>query len=161
MIAMVLAIIIILGIGLVLADSQRSWNVMYNRIYSDVATESYVARKTFDSVIRKASRNKLLLDDNGTWIEVYSYQDADSPAVDRYTRFYYEDNENGGQLKVEYGNWNPSEENPRDVERIQTVCSNVSSCVFTVAGRSVQMIITLDNGSQTATIVSSAVMHNQ
>ena len=153
MLATLLATIVVLAIGFTLVDSQRGWNRMYNRIYSDVATDSYVARRMFDSVIRKASKEKFLLDGAGNWIEVYYYADANSTDVDRYARFAYD---GVSQLDIEYGIVEP-----RQTLSIQAVCGNVSSCVFKGAGYSAQMILTLDNGSQTATIVSSAVMHNQ
>ena len=72
-IAAAIGLIVTLGIAVILVDSQRGWQRMYNRIYSDVATDSYVARKTFDSVIRKASSETFLLDAAGSWIEVYYY----------------------------------------------------------------------------------------
>ena len=151
---MVAAVIVILGIGIILADSQRGWHRMYNRVYSDVVVDSYVARKRFDVVIRKASSENFLLDDAGSWIEVYYYADGNSVVVDRYARFYESDDDD--QLNVEYGKLNP-----RETLTTQTVCENVSDCIFKRAGRSAQMILTLDNGSQTATVTSSAVMHNQ
>ena len=153
MITVVLAAIIMFGIGVMVVDSQRGWHRMYNRIYSDVATDSYVARKTFDSVIRKASSEKLLLDAAGNWLEVYYYADANSAVVDRYARFSYDGID---QLDIEYGIVEP-----RQTLSIRPVCENVSSCVFKASGCSAQMILTLDDGSQTATIVSSSVMHNQ
>jgi len=155
MIATVLAIIVLLGISIMLADSQRGWNRMYSRIYSDVVTDSYVARKAFDAVIRKASKEKYLLDDAGNWIEVYYYADANSTVVDRYARFFC-DGEPDGTLNVERGRLNP-----RQTLTISTICGNVSSCDFKATGASVQIVLTLDNGSQTATVTSSAVMHNQ
>ena len=151
-ITVVVSTIVIIGIGVVLADSQRDWNRMYNRIYSDVVTDSYVARKRFDAVIRKASREKLLVDDAGNWLEVNYYADSDSEVVDRYARFY----EASGQVSIEYGKLDP-----RETLTTTIVCENVSNCVFKQAGRSAQMILTLDNGSQTVTTTSSAVMHNQ
>ncbi len=161
MVTVMLSTIIMFGIGFMVVESQRGWNRMYNRVYSDVVTNSYVARKTFDAVIRKASSEKILLDEDGTWLEVYYYADANSASVDRYARFYYSEggqSETGaeGQLNIEYG-----KAEPRETLAIQTVCENVSSCVFKVAGRSAQMILTLDDGTQTATVVSSSVMHNQ
>jgi len=152
-----ISVIVVLGIGVVLVDSQRGWNTMYNRIYSDVATDGFVARRTFDAVIRKASSEKILLDSAGNWIEIYYYADSSSTAVDCYARFYYDN----GTLKAEYGDWDPDDSDPRTVTRTDIISSNVSSCVFKGQGRSVQMILTLDNGTQTATVTSSAVMHNQ
>ena len=151
-ITVVVSTIVIIGIGVVLADSQRGWNKMYNRVYSDVVTDGYVARKMFDAVIRKASREKLLVDDAGNWIEVYYYADGSSTIIDRYARFY----ETEGQLNIEYGKLDP-----RETLTTQTVCENVSDCVFKGTGCSAQMMLTLDNGLQTATVTSSAVMHNQ
>ena len=52
MITMVIMVIVISAIGVVLFDSQRGWNFMYNRLYSDVVADSYVARKKFDAVMR-------------------------------------------------------------------------------------------------------------
>jgi Tfp pilus assembly protein FimT len=154
MITVLIVTMVMFGIGVMVVDSQRGWNRMYNRIYSDVATGSYVARRTFDSVIRKASGGQLLLDDAATWIEVYYYADANSAVIDRYARFSYDAGDS--QLSIEYGI-----AEPRQTLSVQTVCENVSSCVFKRAGRSAQMMLTLDDGSQTASVVTSAVMHNQ
>lgn len=151
LVALSISIIILLGIGIVLADSYRGWNAMYSRIYSDVVVDGHIARRVFDSVIRKASRKNILVDAAGIWVEVYYYADANSTDVDRYARFYRA----GGQLNVDYGKLEPKE-----TLTTQTVCSNVSSCVFTATGASVQMVLTLDNGSETATVMSSAVAHN-
>ena len=151
MIAMIFLGIVTVGVGIVLADSQRGWNQMYNRIYSGVVTDGHVARRMFDTVIRKASRQNIQVDGAGTWVEVDYYADANSVVVDRYARFYV----SVGELKVEHGNLDPG-----DVLSTQRVCSNVSACVFTVTGPAVQMVLKLDNGSETATVMSSAVTHN-
>lgn len=144
--------IVFAAIGIVLVDSLNGWHKMYECVYSDVVTGGYVASKTFDRVIRQASSEKFLSDDAGSWIEVYNYADSNSTAVDRYTYFYEDD----GQLKIEHGRLSP-----RETISIHTICGNVSSCLFKEVGRSAQMILTLDNGSMTATVVSSSVMQNQ
>lgn len=150
--AMVLALIVISSTGIILVDSQRGWHRMYNKIYADVVTDSYVARATFDSVVRKASGENYLLSETGNWVEVYYYADASSTSLDRYALFYYEYD---GQLNVEYGSLDP-----RQTLDVQTICDNVTNCTFGGSGRSVQMVLTLDDGSQSATVVTSAVMHN-
>jgi len=149
--AMAITLIVILAVGVALVDGQRGWSIQYDRIYSDVFTDGYVARKKFDAVMRTASREKFLLDDTGSWIEVYYYADDTSTVVDRYARFYTAN----GNLNVEYGKYNPT-----STDTIETVCENVSGCIFKQVGRSTQMILTLDNGTQTNTVVSSAVTHN-
>lgn len=152
MIATTIMVIVACAIGVVIADTQRGWNIMYDRIYSDVITDGYVARKQFDAMIRKASREKILIGDAGSWLEVYFYADDSSTVVDRYARFYAAD----GDLNLEYGQLNP-----RATLSVETVCGNVAGCTFKQAGMSVQMILTLDNGTQDNIIVSSAVTHNE
>ena len=150
-VAMSIAIIPILTIGIILSDSQRGWNSMYERVYSDVVTDSYVARKTFDAVTRKATWERITLAEDESWIEVYYYLNDDSTVLDRFARFYLTQ----GQLNVDHGDLETGE-----TLATYTACRNVSNCTFKAAGRSVQMILTLDNGEQTLTTVSSAVMHN-
>lgn len=152
MIAMVIMMIVGLAIGVVIVDGQIGWNTMYDRLNSDVATDGYVARKKFDVVMRSASRGQFLLDTEGTWVEVFSYASPASTVADRYSRFYVSD----GDLNLEYG-----QVDPRVTLNVETVCGNVSECTFRQAGTSTQMILMLDNGTQTNTIVTSAVTHNQ
>jgi len=121
MVAIAIGGIVMFGVAIILADSQRGWNAMYNRTYSDVVTDGHIARRTFDRVIRKASADNITLDDAGLWVEVRYYQDANSIAVDRYAHFYEAD----GQLNIEYGRLNP-----RETLDVQTVCENVQGCVF-------------------------------
>jgi hypothetical protein len=61
-----------------------------------------------------------------------------------------------GDLNFEYGQLQP-----RATLGVETVCENVTLCTFKQAGQSIQMILTLDNGTQTNTIVTSAVTNNQ
>jgi prepilin-type N-terminal cleavage/methylation domain-containing protein len=150
-IAMTITLIVVLAIGLALVDGQRGWNIQYDRIYSDVITDGYVARRKFDAVMRTASRENFLLDDAGSWVEVYYYADDTSTVVDRYARFYVAN----GNLNVEYGQLDP-----KVTLTTETVCGNVSSCTFEQLGRSIQMICKLDDGTRTNTVISSAVTHN-
>ena len=150
-IAIAIMVIVVLAIGIALVDGQRGWSIQYDRIYSDVVTDGYVARKKFDAVIRRASGERLLLDDAGSWVEVYYYASGSSPIVDRYARFYVAND----ALNVEYGQLSP-----KTTLSVETVCGNVSSCVFKQAGESVQMILKLDDGDRDNTIVCSAVTHN-
>lgn len=152
MITTVVMLIVGLAIGVVIVDGQSGWNFMYERINSDVVSDGYVARKKFDAVMRNASREKVLVGDGGGWIEVYYYATASSTVVDRYARFYVAD----GDLNLEQGQLDP-----RVTLGVETVCENVTSCTFKQAGQSAQMILTLDNGTQTNTIVSSAITFNQ
>ena len=151
MITTVVMIIVAAAIGIVIVDNQRGWSNMYGRINSDVTTDGYVARKKFDAAIRNSSSEKIVIDGDGNWIELYYYASSASTVVDRYVRFYEAD----GDLNVEYGALDP-----KVTLSVETVCGNVSGCTFKQVGRSAQMILTLDNGTQTNTVVSSAVTHN-
>ena len=150
-IAMAIMLIVVLAIGIALVDGQRGWSIQYDRIYSDVVTDGYVAKKKFDAVMRSASGETISLGDDGSWVKVYYYANDDSTVVDRYAYFYVAN----GDLNVEYGLY-PNKE----TLSVETVCGNVSGCTFAQVGRSIQMILTLDNGTQTNTVISSAVTHN-
>jgi len=144
-------VFVVLAIGMALVDGQRGWNHMYDRIYSDVVTDGYVARRKFDAVLRKASGETFSLAGNGSWVEVYYYASDASAVLDRYARFYT----SGRKLNVEYG-----QPNPRSTLNIETVCANVSGCTFQQLGRSIQMVLKLDNGTQKNTVITSAIMNN-
>ena len=150
MITVAVMSIVLSAIGLVIVDGQRCWQVLYGQTNSDVVTDGYVARKKFDTIIRKASTEKILTDGYGNWIEVY-YTSGSSPVVDRYARFHTSDDD----LNIEYGQLDP-----RETLSIETLCENVSDCTFKQIGRSAQMILTLEDGTQKNTIVTSAVTHN-
>ena len=159
--AMVMTSIVIFSIGILLADSQRSWQQMYNRVNADIVTDGYAARKTFDSVVRKSSQSRFQLAGDGSWVEVYYYEAGSTGVPNRYAQFYCDGIESlNGQLKVEYGRWDPSATNPKEPVNIQTICSNVSSCVFKTSGQSIQMILSLDDGEQALTVTSSSILHN-
>lgn len=155
MISTALAGVVIVGVGMLLVDSQRGWNKMYNRTYSDIVTEAQVARKRFDSVVRNASSQGILLSNDSSWVEVYYYGDPNSTIVDRYARFFNYSGGSSGQLMIEYGVIDP-----KQILITETLCVNVSSCIFKTAGNSAQMVLTLDDGTQSATVVTSAVTHN-
>jgi len=151
-----IVVIVVLALGTVIADSMRGWNRMYDHVYADVRTDSFVARKTFDQVIRKATSQIYQVDSAGTWLEVYYYSASSASIVDRYARFYA----SSGALLVEYGTWTAGAESSKTRLRTDIVCENVASCVFKADGRSAQMVLTLDDGSQNIVVVTSAVMHN-
>lgn len=149
--ATAIMIFVILAIGMALVDGQRGWNQMYDRMYSDVVSDGYVARRKFDAVLRKASREKFLIDPAGSWVEVYYFATDASTVLDRYARFYT----SGGKLNIEYGQLDP-----KSTLSNKTVCENVSSCTFNQLGRSIQMVLKLDNGKQTNTVITSAITNN-
>ena len=153
--AVVILLIAVLAVGGVLINSHRGFTIMYARIYSDVATDSYIAGKEFDAAMRKAADETIILGNDGYWVEAKYYSnDGYCPLVDRYVRFY----KSGTYLNVERGQLHAS--GARETLSVNTVCRNVSDCTFKQVGKSVQMILTLDNGTQANTVVSGAVLNN-
>ena len=158
-IAMVMAIIVVFGIGVVLVDNQRGWHRMYNRVYGDVVTDGYVAKRAFDAVVRKSSVNERrpTLGETGEYAEVYYYQDSTSAEPDRYARFYTD----GDELLVDHGELDTSTGYPQPASSKMTLARNVTNASFSVFGTSVRMILDLDNSSEAITLTCSAVRHNK
>jgi hypothetical protein len=152
MIGITASMIVMLGVALVLSNSQKSWNQLYTRAFSDVVGDTNVAGIKFKNIIRKSSQYGFIVDNKGEGIEVYYYNSEDSNDVDRYAHFYELD----GDLNLEIGKLNP-----RETLEVQTICGDVTQCLFMAAGRSAQMMLTLDNGSRTISTVTSAFLHNQ
>ncbi|MBN1796423.1 MAG: prepilin-type N-terminal cleavage/methylation domain-containing protein [Sedimentisphaerales bacterium] len=153
-IAVVVTMIVALGMGIVWANSQRAYQVTYDKVYADVVTDSFVARRLFDSTVRKSSAGSIALGSSGEFAEFQYYNNDDSTYLDRYTRFYVSDTD----LMAEYGSLNEAGE-PTTLNT-DTVCGNVDSCVFRNNGGSVRMILTLDDGDKSNVIVTSAFTHN-
>jgi len=150
-VAIAISAIVVLSLAIALCDSQRGWNSMYNRAYSDVVTGSHVAERVFERVVRKSSKDYFLLDADSQWVEVYYYQDPNSVFFDLYARFIF----SNGNLSVEYGKISP-----RETLSVDVLCDNVAAGVFKQTGRSLQMMMTIDDGKQNLAAVTSAVMHN-
>jgi prepilin-type N-terminal cleavage/methylation domain-containing protein len=151
MISLVIMGISVSAIGAVIVDSQNGWSRLYNRVNADVVTDGYVAKKKFDAVVRKASSETISLDSNKNWVEVYYYSSDSATVIDSYAKFFI----SGDDLMIEHGTLNP-----KATSGYETICDNVSSCTFDQSGRSVQMFLKLDNGTQANTIITSAVTNN-
>lgn len=151
-------VIIISTLGIVLADSHRGWNRMYNHVHSDVVSDSHVAKRVFNVVVRKSSTRQIDLGDNGEFVKVYYYKDLTSHKLDKYATFYT----SGGRLLVNYGLTGTSESSmsASNTSRTTTLAHNVKSASFSVNGASVQMILELDNGREALTVTCSAIRHN-
>jgi hypothetical protein len=154
MVVIVIAIVVLAPVGIAMINGQRTWHTAYDRIYADVITDSYVASERFDSIIRKAAAGNTTVDEDGEGIEAQYYDDIDSTFLDRYAHIYV----SGESLVVEYGTIDADRVKTAGDE--QTLCGNVSSCTFQKTGSSAQMVLTLDNGTKSHTVCSSALMHN-
>lgn len=155
-VTMMAGTIVIGTVGAVLVNSQRGWNRMYDRVYGDVVTGAYVAKKTFDKVVRQSSIKRVRL--GNSEVEVYYYNDAEtSTMLDRYACFYVT---SGRELMVDYGELS-ADGTPQAALSTMALARNVEAVDFSVVGASIQMILRLDNGSESLTVASTAVRHNE
>lgn len=155
-VTVLIATIVILGMGAVLADSHRGWNKMYDRVHGEVVTDGYVATRAFDAVCRKSSMKRVLVDIDGGFVEVYYYQNLSSTDLDRYARFYVF----GQKLWVDYGQLD-SNGNTLAASSTVRLARNVTAVNFSVVGASVQMVLRLNNTKEALTITSLAIRHNE
>ncbi|MCF7955366.1 MAG: prepilin-type N-terminal cleavage/methylation domain-containing protein [Phycisphaerae bacterium] len=150
MVTLLISAIIISAVGVMVSDSSGWFSDSYEKIYSQPAVESLLARKTFEAVIRQSSDIGLEISPDGSSAEIYYYSSPANP-LDSYARFYV----TGTDLILEKGSISPSA-----TTSTETVCRNVSQCTFKAAGSSVQMILILDDGKNKQGSVTSAILHN-
>ncbi|MBN2269012.1 MAG: prepilin-type N-terminal cleavage/methylation domain-containing protein [Sedimentisphaerales bacterium] len=172
-IAVAAAMILILGMGIMLAHSQQGFTRMFKRAHSDVVEDAYSARRVFDRFVRKSTMRRCDLI-NGSEIYVYYYSDKpQSPNLtlsdpDSFARFYVA----SGMLFVDYaeGVISPGEFDTLDPGSLSASSSVrlardvqiVAGCpIFSVRARTVRMAMLLDNGKESMVVASSGVRHNR
>ncbi len=156
---MALVSLIVLGAGVLLANSQRNLHNQFERVYGDTATDSYAVQKSFDAICRKASLRKAVVGEGGQSLELYYWQRgsaASSP--EQYARFYRADNEvfvEHGTLAA--GTWQPDAEVP-----VSTICiaRHVASLLFAAEGTSLQMYLTYEDAGKLPVVCSSVRHHD-
>jgi hypothetical protein len=154
LIAALMASIVIVGLGVVIANTQSSYGTVYDKLHGDVITDAFVVRRLFDSVIRKSSTSTITIDEDNDSILALYYENDSSTYLDSYIRLYT----SGLELMAEYGTVDT--DGARTTTTTETVCENVASCTFRQSGTSVRMVLTLDDDQRTNTVISSAVLHN-
>lgn len=152
MVTMVLAAIVLLAFGGVLADSQRGLSQMYSRVYSPVVVDAYVARKAFDRVVRSSSTSlsaQPVITENS--VKVFYYSDPNQLVPDKFAQFYV----SNGTLYLDKG-----VKSSGTVESTQQLAENVVDVDFSVKQACLQMMLELDNGKEDLIVTSSAIRHN-
>ena len=156
MISMLMSVLLLLAIGVVLFDSERSLKAMYDRATSNVVAEAYVARAAFDGAVRPSTIRTCVIGGAGESLEVYYYNSAASAKLDRYVTFY----RSGDVCKVDYGPLVAGTFTKQAATATQTLARNVTACTFAAAGISASMHLVLDNGKESMTVDCTAVRHN-
>lgn len=155
MVSILIASIVVLGIGAVLADAHKGYNKMYERINSPVVLDSYAAKAVFDRIVRKASAT---IDPvMGTMsVKVYYYSAAGVGSPDRYARFYVD---GGKNLILEEGVHTSTSDT---MSSTMVIAGNVQNdSVFFQKGACVQMVLHLNNGKEDLVITCSSIRHNK
>jgi len=158
LVSMVIAMIILLGVGGVLVHQQIAWNRMYGRVYEGLITDGYVSKRVFDAVVRKSSLSARSpqVGAGGGDLNVYYYSDWSLDAPDRYGRFYTL----GSELLIDYGEID-SDGSLLGANRTERLADDVSSVGFSVIGPCVGMVLGMDDGRNNITVVCSATRHNE
>ena len=150
--------IMTVGVGVLLANGQKTWNVLSERVYGDSTVNDFVVVKAFDTICRKASLRKYVLSESGNSLQLYYWDKASTASTpENYATFYLDDNE----MYVEYGTLEPGTWQPNTQASTKTVklAGDVKSLLFMVKGTSIQMFITyLDENAMP--VVYSTVRHN-
>jgi prepilin-type N-terminal cleavage/methylation domain-containing protein len=161
MVSISISLIVVLGIGVMMIDTHRGWRLMYNRVHGDVPADVQAAMAAFDSIVRKSSASKGNIGTASSSATLYYYQNSSDYSVeepDAYAKFYFD----GTKLKVDYGLIDSSG-NLLSADNTAVLARNVDvqSSGFAGTGRSVQMVLKLDDSNDSTTVVSCAVRNNE
>ena len=156
--AIAVSSVLILTMGVVMVDSQRGWMDSYAKVHGGATADAMMAKTAFDKVIRKASRSAYHfneLDD----ITVFYYDNwLTSTEPDRYARFY-RSADNSSEMYIQHGKFDEGEK--EDVLAEVLLASNVTDLEFKPINCGIEMKLALDDGRETTTIVSTAILHNE
>ena len=159
MVTIMIGSIVLLGVGVMMVDSLKGYNRLYDRTNEGIAQDSYTAKIAFDRMVRRASIKRYVL--GLTSVEVYYYGSPPSTAygtdpLDRYARIY----KSGDELRLQHGDYDHiTHDTTSDSDML--LAENVSDVKFSVDGARVSMVLQLDDGARQMTVMSSAVRHNE
>ncbi|MFH1616876.1 MAG: hypothetical protein ABIG61_17555 [Planctomycetota bacterium] len=158
MVTAMLAVIVIFGIAVGMADGFRGFRQMYSRVNEGIAKDAYVSRAEFDAAGRKGSKTTVIMAGDGRWVRLdYFSNPLACLALDSYALFQI----NNGQLLVSYGTLN--EGVPQSPTSSRVLADNVaegSGFAFASNGTAVKMTLVLDDGRMQMTVNCCPTMHN-
>mgnify|MGYP000262407644 CR=1 FL=1 len=156
--AIAVSSIMLLTIGVVMLDTQRGWLDTYAKVHGGAAGDAMMAKTAFDRIVRKASRSIYDIDGSDD-ITVYYYNNwLTSTELDRYARFYRSDDK-PTEMYVQHGTIDSSLTETATSE--VRLASNVTNLEFLPIDGGIQMTLGLDDGRETTTIVTAAILHNE
>jgi hypothetical protein len=135
-------------------DTQRSWRDSYNKIHGGAVNDGLMARRAFESIVRKSSKSthELISSDE---LKVYYYADSEtSTSLDRSARFYRSEM-SPSEFYLEHATADGS-----TVLSTVLLSSHVSDLEFLPIVDGYTMILSLDDGREEISVTSSALLHN-
>lgn len=163
MVTIFLATVVLFAIGVVLADSHRGWWHMWERENEGIVPNAYVARKTYDRLVRQATIRRQLIDGDAskvignTSLTVYYYSaPLTALELDKYATFRLA----GSTLVVDHGDLRPGTWQPQGTPGTMVLAEDVEAVEFTVQGTAIRMELTLETTRQTMTVTTCAYRYN-
>lgn len=154
-ITILIASIVVMATGVIMLDSHRGWLDSYAKIHGGAANDAAMAQVAFDKIVRKSSRAKYVLgglDD----LTVYYYEDwLNSKYLDRYARFF----RSGADFYIEHGTV-AEDDSTIELSDVQ-LCSTVTDAEFKPTNGGIEMKLVLNDGRETTTLLTTAILHNE
>ena len=154
---MLIVVVATLGVSGVIASGHTHYVLMFRRAHGAVTNDSYTSRLIFDKICRKARAGTAILDPSGPSLEVwyYSMPNVNGSAYlepDKFARFYL----SGTNLMLSTGDI------VSDSDTTTVIARNVTELEFSAPydGKSVQMVMTLEDNNHSITITCGSIMHN-
>ena len=163
MVTTCIAMIVIFGLGVYIVGMHRGYWSLYKNVHGDLVRDTYVARRAFDGMVRKgAGRYAVNSEGDSIAIAYWSAGSAEKLPDCEDVFSVVEKVVEGEPKKVL-----ELKSGPVGSPVIETICTNVSDCVFYVTGDSVQMMLTFEEDKDSSgdevnsvRVFSSAVQHN-
>lgn len=156
--AIAVSSILVLTIGVVMVDTQRGWMDSYAKVHGGASADAMMTKTAFDKVVRKASRSIYHFDGLDD-ITVYYYDHwLNSTELDRYARFYRSE-DNSNEMYIQHGELEGGAK--ENVLAEVLLASNVVDLEFKPISGGIEMKLALDDGRETTTVVSTALLHNE
>jgi len=148
-VSLAIGTVLILILSVFLADNQKAFNEAYGSAFCTVAEDGFKARTVFRQTMRQACSGSgtVSVAPDGSWIEVQYYSSSGLTAPDRAARF----ERSGNSLLLR-----TSVRATGQTLAVETVCGNVTSVEFSLAGDAAQMFLVLEDGASTQTVNTSA-----
>jgi prepilin-type N-terminal cleavage/methylation domain-containing protein len=157
MVTILIVAIIVGAIGVMFVDTHRGWLDSYAKIHGGAAADAAMSQVAFDKIIRKSSRSKYQMKGLDE-LTVYYYADWQTSAeLDRYARFY-RSADDAMEFCVEHGQWDGT--NQSQLSKV-TLATNVMDLEFKPTSGGIEMKMALNDGRETTTLVTTAILHNE